>query len=103
MNNNDLTEAFERIKQDYRIKLKDKKLILEQIFSGIQCNIADKEALFQTAHSLAGGGGMFGFEEISKTALCLELKLKSDDFDNNLIKILINKLIIEINTATENI
>ena len=46
---------------------------------------------------------MFGFEEISKTALCLELKLKSDDFDNNLIKILINKLIIEINTATENI
>lgn len=93
----DIQEIFSRLKDNYKLNLREKKNELEDFFTKIQNDDINIELFHQIIHKLAGGSGVYGFLEISKAASCIEEEIINKNFDKTSLLNLLNELISKIN------
>lgn len=83
MNDEKLQERYNEIRKSYVANLVDKFAQIETIENEISKNNWNDKILmelYEILHNIAGASGMFGYEELSKTARELEIYLGSNNY-----------------------
>ena len=96
-NNDDIQEIFNKLKENYKSGLVEKKAELEEIISNFNNSEIDIDAIHGIIHKLAGGSGVYGFRELSETASDIEDDIINGIDDKKVLTKKISALIDKIN------